>query len=84
MSQEKVNKYKDQKANRKELIKKEKRNTALRRCAYIVVGLALVGWLTFSVVNSVDRARPRQVVEVDFQAVTDYMNVLQEEMNEMD
>ena len=45
MSQEKVDKYKQEKANRKQIMQKEKRMKVVRRCLYSVIGIALIGWL---------------------------------------
>lgn len=42
MSQEKVNKYKEQKANRKELLAKEKRNKKLGKAAWILVFVLII------------------------------------------
>ena len=43
MSQEKVDKYKAEKANRKKNIKKQKLQNALHKCVIGVIGLALIG-----------------------------------------
>ena len=48
MSQEKVDKYKQEKANRKQNMKKEKVKQAFRRVVVGVLGFALVGWLGYS------------------------------------
>ena len=45
MSQEKVDRYKEQKANRKEIIKKEKQEKAVRRGIGILVAAVCVVWL---------------------------------------
>ncbi len=42
MSQEKVNKYKEQKANRKEILAKEKRNKKLSKIAWISAAVIIV------------------------------------------
>ena len=49
MSQEKVNRYKEEKANRKELLAKEKKKQAMMKAGAGVVVLALVCWLGYSV-----------------------------------
>ena len=48
MSQEKVDKYKQEKANRKQIMQKEKRMKVVRKCLYSVIGIALIGWLGYS------------------------------------
>ena len=42
MSQEKVSRYKEEKANRKSMMKKEKRKHFFRKC---VVGIVALAWL---------------------------------------
>ena len=76
MSQEKVNKYKAEKANRKEIMKKEKRNKMIARLAGSVIGLALVAWIGYSAYDSIAEAIYTSQVEVDFSAIDDYLEVL--------
>ena len=45
MSQEKVARYKEAKANRKETIKKEKRQKMLRTTVATVICVAVLGWV---------------------------------------
>ena len=45
MSQEKVNRYKEEKANRKELLAKEKKKQAVTKVCAGVIALALVCWI---------------------------------------
>ena len=47
MSQEKVAKYKESKANRKELMKKEKQARQVRRVVAGVICAALLGWVGY-------------------------------------
>lgn len=72
MSQEKVDKYKQEKANRKKIMKKEKLASALRKCAVGVVGLVLVGWIGYSAYNMYESKREIPSVEVDYQALDDF------------
>ena len=51
MSQKKVDYYKEQKANRSEIMKKEKRILMIEKIVAAVVGVFAVGWIIFSVVN---------------------------------
>lgn len=76
MSQEKVNKYKEQKANRKKIIKKEKAKHFFRKCMVGIVGVALIGWLGYSAYGIYDSNRPKQTAEVDYTAITDYQTSL--------
>ena len=49
MSQEKVDRYKEYKANKQKIWKKEKRVRRLEYIAALVVAAALLGWFGFSV-----------------------------------
>ncbi len=60
MSQKKVDYYKEQKANRAKIIKKEKRMLFLEKCAGILVLIAAVCWIGFSVYG---KLTPEQTVE---------------------
>lgn len=76
MSQEKVNRYKEEKAGRKETMKKQKTSKMIRRCALAVVAVALLGWLGFSLVKTIEENQPRKEVTVDYSAVSDYIEDL--------
>lgn len=78
MSQEKVDKYKQQKANRKEIMKKEKMQHMIRRCIVAVCGLALVVWLGYSAFNVYEQNQPKDAVSVNYDAITDYQSDLAE------
>lgn len=77
MSQEKVERYKQQKANRKKIMRKEKIMDVIRKTILTLVAVALVGWLGFSGYTQYKAGIPRPTTEVDYTAVTDYMSELQ-------
>lgn len=76
MSQEKVNKYKEEKANRKETMKKAKRASLVRNIVASVVLVAAIGWVGYSGVTYIIRHRPRPEVGVNYTAVNDYVQSL--------
>ncbi|MEE1314486.1 MAG: hypothetical protein UHS49_01795 [Faecalimonas sp.] len=76
MSQEKVTRYKEEKANRKQTMKKEKRMRILRTSVVSVVCVAVIGWVGYSAVATYINSIPRETAEVDYTAVTEYMNGL--------
>ena len=76
MSQAKVDRYKEQKANRKEIMKKEKRMRTLRNCVATLVIVALLGWIGVSGYQMVSTDQENQAVEVDYSAINDYLNGL--------
>ncbi len=76
MSQEKVNKYKEAKANRKEIMKKEKQQKTVRRTIVSVCAVALAAWLGYSAINMYQESQPKDSVEVNYDAVTEYQQEL--------
>lgn len=76
MSQEKVNRYKEEKANRKEIMKKAKRAEFLRNIVASVVLVAVVGWVGYSGVTYIIKHQPRPEVDVNYTAVADYVESL--------
>ncbi len=75
MSQEKVDFYKKQKANRKDLMKKEKRNRVLRITLAVVIIAAALGWFGYSVYQN---SKPVETinVETNYNAIDTYLNGL--------
>ena len=76
MSQEKVDRYKQEKANRKKIMHKQRMMGVLRKCVLSLAGLALVAWLGFSAYEMYESGKERVVVETDYTPVTDYMDSL--------
>ena len=79
MSQEKVDRYKQEKANRKKNMKKEKFGNVIRKCVVGLVGIALVGWIGYSAYDIYESGKERTVSEVNYDAVSDYLNGLNAE-----
>ena len=76
MSQEKVDRYKQEKANRKRIMHKQRMMGVLRKCVLSLAGLALVAWLGFSAYDMYESEKERIVVETDYTPITDYMDSL--------
>ena len=70
MSQEKVDRYKKEKANRKQNVRKEKVRNVLHKCAVGVVGLALIGWIGYSAYGTYEAKKPKQEAQLDYSALT--------------
>ena len=79
MSQEKVDRYKKEKANRRKIMKKEKIQYIIRRCVVAVLAVALVGWIGYSAFRVYEDSRPVETAEVDYNAITDYETSLNTE-----
>lgn len=76
MSQEKVDRYKEEKRNREKILKKEKRQALLIKIGGAVVGIALVGWIGFSVYYQATNTTNAsgKTYSVDTAALDNYMN----------
>lgn len=74
MSQEKVDRYKQEKANRKQIMRKQKAMGIARKLILAVVAIALVGWLGYSAFDIYESGKERVVAEVNYDAVTNYLN----------
>lgn len=72
MSQEKVNRYKEQKKNRKAIQAKKKRNALIAKVCGTLVVLALAVWLGYSAVDSYQIKQNSEPVTVDTSALDDY------------
>ncbi len=82
MSQEKVDRYKEEKANRKKTMKREKVGNAIRKCLVGVVGLLLIGWIGYSAYDTYDSGKEKEEVEIDYDAFNDLQKALDEAAKE--
>ena len=87
MSQEKIDKYKKEKANREKIQKREKRIFFLEKLAIGVVVLGMVGWIGYSAYGVLTREDPNEektvvTTEMDTTATSDYLKGLEEETAE--
>lgn len=73
MSQEKVDRYKEEKANRKQIMKKEKITKLMHQCVLGVVSLTIIGWLGFSAYGSYMDKQPRQKAVVDYSYIQEFL-----------
>lgn len=72
MSQAKVNRYKEEKNNRKKNIKKEKAMQLVRRTVFSVVAVALIGWFGYSTYSIYESKKPVESVEINYDAISEY------------
>lgn len=85
MSQKKVDAYKEQKANREKIMKKEKRILMLEKAAGLLVCLAAVCWIGYSVYGKVteNQTTVTQDTVIDTSAMDDYLsNISTEDLEE--
>ena len=78
MSQEKVDRYKKEKANRKQIRRKQRIMNVVRKCVLTVAALALVGWLGYSAYDTYTVNQERESVSVNYDALNTYMENLAE------
>ena len=76
MSQEKVDRYKKEKANRKQIMRKQKMMNFARKAVLSLAALALIGWLGYSAWDMYESGKERVVAEVNYDSVTEYLNNL--------
>lgn len=77
MSQAKVDKYKEEKANRQQIIKKQKRMHRFEMTAIALVCAVFVGWIGYSVYDKVSSGDgSRETVVFDAGAVQNYITEL--------
>ncbi len=80
MSQEKVDRYKEYKANKEKILKKEKLIKRLELGAVALIAVVFLGWVGFSFyAENTDPANgPASVTEIDATAYDDYIYGLSE------
>lgn len=79
MSQEKVDRYKEEKRNREKIMKKEKRQWLAVKAGMSVVALALVAWIGASVYYAVTAPNPNAELPtytVDTSSLDDFIENL--------
>ncbi|MBR2765601.1 MAG: hypothetical protein IKE03_06440 [Blautia sp.] len=79
MSQKKVDLYKEQKANRAQIIRREKRILRLEKTIAALVCVVLVGWIGFSIYSQATRPSDDVTVvdtQINVTALNDYISGL--------
>ena len=79
MSQEKVNYHKEQKKNRKKIMRKEKAGRIARQCVAYAILIAILGWAGWSGYTLYQDNKPVSYTEVNTSAITDYYTSLSED-----
>ena len=79
MSQAKVDQYKKAKANRKEIMAKEKRQKMIIKICTSAVLVVLVGWIGVSTADFIYESRPKEKIYVQTAEIDNYLNSLYEE-----
>lgn len=79
MSQEKVDKYKKEKANRKKTLAKNKAKRIVGICCGWAVLAAIVGWAGFSGYQYYEKNKPVETIYCDTSAIDGYISELSAE-----
>lgn len=79
MSQEKVERYKKEKANRKQTMKKDKAKSIAARTAGAIVCIALLGWIGYSGYSIWEAKQPAKTTTVSTDALSGYLDELSTE-----
>jgi hypothetical protein len=77
MSQEKVDRYKEEKANRKKIMKQEKRKRIAVRTVAVVICVGIVGLIGYSGYQNYEKSQPRESYEVNYTSIDDYLSALE-------
>lgn len=78
MSQAKVDRYKQEKANRKENMKKEKTASRVRVAVAVVVAAVLIGWCGYSGYSMYTADAPAKTATIDYSAMAGIDSALAE------
>lgn len=79
MSQAKVDRYKEEKANRKKTIAKEKMLRRVKMAVGVLVVVVIVGWAGFSGYRVYENNKPMKTIYTNLSAIEDYMTTLDTE-----
>ncbi len=79
MSQAKVDRYKEEKANRKKTIAKEKMLRRVKMAVGVLVAVVIVGWAGFSGYRVYENNKPMKKIYTNLSAIEDYMTTLDTE-----
>lgn len=76
MSQEKVERYKQEKANRKQTIKKEKFKMRAYASIFTIIAIALVGWFGYSAYTEYENNKEVVATEINLDSIDNYLSTL--------
>lgn len=77
MSQAKVDRNKENKANRKQIVAKEKRQRTLTKFCGVVILVAILGWAGYSAYGIYESKQP--AIYADLTSINEYVNSLSAE-----
>lgn len=79
MSQAKVDRNKERKANKKKIVAQEKRNRLITIICGWAVLIAVVSWAGYSAYGIYEKSKPVETVYTNLDAINDYTSTLMDE-----
>ncbi len=79
MSQAKVDRYKEEKAHRKQIMAREKRNHRIAVVCGWAVTAAIVWWIGVSAYGLYENSQPMKTIYANLDSINDYMSSLDAE-----
>ncbi|MCI8483528.1 MAG: hypothetical protein HFH41_04225 [Lachnospiraceae bacterium] len=78
MSQKKVDRYKEEKANRKKIMKREKIKRSIATVCGTLASIAVIGWVGYSAYGYFHKQEEKNPVqtEIDISALNEYLSGL--------
>lgn len=76
MSQAKVDRYKEEKANRKKIMAQEKRKHMLAVICGWAIAIAVIGWAGYSAYSVYENNQPIKTIYANLDSINDYMSSL--------
>ena len=74
MSQAKVDRYKEEKANRKQIMAKEKRQRMAAIICGWVVAIVIIGWAGYSGYQAYENSKPMETIYTNLDSINTYLN----------
>lgn len=79
MSQAKVDRYKEEKANRKKIMAQEKRKHIAAMICGWAVAIVIVGWAGYSAYSIYENNKPVETIYANLDSVNEYLDSLSTE-----
>lgn len=76
MSQAKVDKYKEEKAVRKETIKRKKAKKVATKVLIVIIIIGFFAWVGYSAYKDYQARQPKTTTEVNMDAINDFSELM--------
>lgn len=72
MSQAKVDKYKEEKAVRKDTVKKQKMKKTATKVVVVLIIIAFFAWVAYSIYGDYQARQPKTTTEINMDAINEF------------